>query len=259
MKWRRFLTILAMSILVVFGAAMSQSIQRDRSILDVATSPDYCPYEFVQTVDGIRTLVGFDIDLVKAIAQSLGYVLHFDEMHFNEVILALRSEKTDLAVAAITPTDERRKVVQFSSVYYEAKSSLVFRDRTPLEAEADLAGLKVGAKLDTVHAQRVQQWKDVEFVPFEQTGDILQSLKWHRIDAAVIDETIAEADVQTKEGLGWTTLPNEEPAGVAIAFPPNSPLVGRVNRVLRDLDASGFLDQLTIKWFDEYVCESASV
>lgn len=258
-KWRRFLIIIAVSILVALSATVWNQLNYERSRLTIATAPDFCPYEFIDPASGNAALIGFDIDLAKAIADSMDYTPTFETMPFTQLVPAVRSQRADIAIAAITPTEERQKVVNFSSVYYEARSLIITRNGSAIQSLPDLSGKRIGVKPGTVHEQVAMTVSDVEVVPFDHTSDTLQELKTGRIDGALIDRAIARKHINRQSEFKRSdfkriVLDNEQPAGVAIAAPKNSDLLTPIDSTLKRLRQNGTIDELILKWFDDYVC-----
>lgn len=259
MRWSWFLGIITLSLLVVVGVSMLTHSHSQRNVLTVATSPDYCPYEFVSNREGQRTLDGFDIDVMEAIATRLGTTVQFQEMPFSGILPELQTDKTDVAIAAITPTDERRRVSQFSKIYYEAESTVVSRPDFRVDEPVHLRDRRVGVKPGTVHELWVKTQTEKEIVPFQKAREGLRKLRLHRLDAVVMDRTVAEQYGIAQTDFYTLTLPNDEPAGVAIAFPRHSKLVSQVNGILDELESDGTLRELVVKWFDDYTCELAAI
>ncbi|MGB3493948.1 MAG: ABC transporter substrate-binding protein [Elainellaceae cyanobacterium] len=255
MRWGWFLGVITSSLLVVVGVSMLTHNHYQRNVLTVATSADYCPYEFVSITEGQRTLEGFDIDVMEAIATRLGTTVQFEEMPFSGIFPKLQTDKTDVAIAAITPTDERRRVSQFSKIYYEAQSTVVSRQDFRVDEPVNLKDRLIGVKPGTVHELWVKTQTEKEIVPFQKAREGLRKLRLRRLDAVVMDQTVAEKYGISQTDFCTLTLPNEEPAGVAIAFPRSSKLVGQVNRILDELESDGTLSELVVKWFDDYTCE----
>ncbi|MEB3213992.1 MAG: ABC transporter substrate-binding protein [Leptolyngbyaceae bacterium] len=254
MRWRPFLLIVCVSILIVIGTALANQRHQEARLLRVATAPDYCPYEFIESHNGVNHLMGFDIDLAKAISTELNTPLHFDLMPFNELLLALRSEDADLAIAALTPTDERKKVVSFSRVYHEVKSLIVSTADMEIEDVSDLSGRLIGVRPGTIHDRLAATVPDGERVFFDSTSTLLRAVTSKEIDAAILDAAIARHYLRRRWKVNTLALDNEAPSGVAIGLPKRSPLLGSVNQVLRHMRANGTLEELELKWFDEYVC-----
>jgi polar amino acid transport system substrate-binding protein len=253
-RWRQFLTIIGVSLVIALGTAVWNQMNYERSILQIATAPDFCPYEFIDTTSGSNQLVGFDVDLARAVADSMEYRPIFTTMPFSSLLPTLRSQRVDFAMSAITPTEERQKVVNFSSVYYEAQSVIIIRKGSAVQSLADISGKRIGVKPKTVHEQLAKTVPDGEIVPFDHTSDVLQELKTGRIDVAIIDRAIAKKHINRQSEFKRIVLENEQPAGVAAAFPQESPLLKGVNQELKRLRRNGTIEALVLQWFDDYVC-----
>ncbi|MDX1620361.1 MAG: transporter substrate-binding domain-containing protein [Nitriliruptorales bacterium] len=91
--------------------------------LTVCSDIPYAPFEFEE--DGEFT--GFDIDLMRAIAQKLGLELEVKAIGFDPIQsgTALNSDQCDVAASAMTITEEREENLNFSEPYYDAKQSLL--------------------------------------------------------------------------------------------------------------------------------------
>lgn len=87
-------------------------------------------------------------------------------------------------------------------------------------------------------------------IPLNKTGEIIQEVKAGRIDAAIIEDTIARGFVANNPDLVFNTIPNTESAGSAIAFSKGSELVDDFNRVLKQMKESGEIERLVKKWFE---------
>jgi len=259
MRWGWFLGLITASLLIVIGTSTLNYVHYQQNTLTVATSADYCPYEFVDVVDGQQAIQGFDVDVMEAIATQLGANVQFEEMPFSGIFPKLRTAEVEFAIAAITPTKERRRVAQFSKVYYEAQSTIVSRQDTRIDEPVKLQDYRVGVKPGTVHELWVKTQTQLDVVPFQKASEGLQKLQLRRLDAVVMDQIIANQHDISQTDFYTLTLPNEEPAGVAIAFPRNSRLVSRVNSILAELEADGTLSQLVVKWFDDYTCELETI
>jgi polar amino acid transport system substrate-binding protein len=218
--------------------------------LVMVTSADYPPYQFRKTDSGNSEIVGFDIDIAKYIAQKLGYKLEIRDVDFSGIIPALQSGRANFAMSGMTPTAERKKNVAFSDLYYEAKNTIVSQKTSNLKTPADLAGKKVGVELGTTQEKTAKALKDVQVVALNRPGSIIQDLKSKRLDAAILEDTVAKGYVAKNPELIYEPIPTtSEEAGSAIAFPKNSPLVNSFNQVLREMKQNGELQKLVTKWF----------
>jgi polar amino acid transport system substrate-binding protein len=218
--------------------------------LVMVTSADYPPYQFRQTDGGNNEIVGFDIDIAKYIAQKLGYELEIKDTDFSGIIPALQSKRADFAMSGMTPTAERKKNVDFSELYHESKNTIVSQKTSNLKNPADLAGKKVGVELGTTQEKTAKALKDVKVIALNKPGSIIQELKSKRLDAAILEDTVAKGYIANNPELIYQSIPTtSEEAGSAIAFPKNSPLVNSFNQVLREMKQTGELQKLVTKWF----------
>ncbi|WP_017303910.1 transporter substrate-binding domain-containing protein [Spirulina subsalsa] len=264
MKRRLFLFTLgfaaSLSIGAIAGCTNQTATTEDgKPILVMATSADYPPYEFYETGRGLGEPVGFDIDIARYITDKLGYGLQINDMDFNGIIPALQSKRADFAMAGMTPTEERRQSVDFSDVYYEAKNTIVARAGSGFKTFEDLAEKRVGVQLGSTQEQTTkEQAKEFPTMTVEsrnRVSEVIQEIKAGRIDAAIVEDTVAKGYIQNNPDLEFTTIENQEAAGSAIAFPQGSELVEKFNEVLAEMRESGELDRLVQKWFEDYFAE----
>jgi len=230
--------------------AVAQSAGKDQQKLVMVTSADYPPYEFRNTAAGEDEIIGFDIDIAKYITKELGFGLEIRDTDFSGIIPALQSRRADFAMAGMTPTAERQKNADFSEIYYEAKNTIVAKEGSNLKTPENLAGKKVGAQLGTIQEKEGKKIKGANLIPLNRTGEIIQEVKAGRIDAAIIENTIASGFVANNSDLEFNIIPNTEETGSAIAFPKGSELVDDFNRVLQQMKESGELKRVVKKWFE---------
>ncbi|MBD1903137.1 ABC transporter substrate-binding protein/permease [Trichocoleus sp. DQ-A3] len=255
-KWLfAILFSIALSISLLFGGwrsdrVFAQSPQYQGKKFVMVTSADYPPYEFRDTASGSADIVGFDVDIANYIAKELGFQLEIKDTDFSGIIPAVQSGRADFAMAGMTPTAERRKNVDFSDIYYEAKNTIVARKGSNLTTPESLAGKKVGVQLGSTQEKAAKEIKGTNLVALNKTGEIIQEVKSNRIDAAIIEDTIAKGFIANNPDLEFNTVPNTGEAGSAIAFAKGSPLVNDFNRVLGEMKQNGKIESLVTKWFE---------
>ncbi|MCA1994296.1 MAG: ABC transporter substrate-binding protein/permease [Coleofasciculus sp. S288] len=249
--------VLTINFIVGHGGvnkAIAQSSGGGKETLVMVTSADYPPYEFRETATGSNEIIGFDVDIAKYIANELGFELEIRDSDFNGIIPALQSRRADFAMAGMTPTAERRQNVDFSEIYYEARNTIVAKKGSNLTQSEDLAGKTVGIQLGSIQeteAKKIAETvKGITIKPLNKTSEIIQEVKAGRIDAAIIEDTIAKGFVGSNPDLEFNTIPNAEEAGSAIAFPKGSERVDDFNRVLQQMKENGELERLVKKWFE---------
>ena len=262
-KWLLFALLfsaaLLINILIGQGAinkVIAQAADAGRKLVMV-TSADYPPYEFRNTATGNNKIIGFDVDIAKYITKELGYQLEIRDTDFSGIIPALQSKRADFAMAGMTPTAERKKNVDFSNIYYEAKNTIVTKKGSSLKTPFELAGKTVGVQLGSTQEKAAQKFKDVKLKQLNRTSEIIQEVKAGRVDGAIVENSIATGFIANNPDLEFNTIPsNTEEAGSAIAFPQGSARVDDFNRVLAQMKQSGEIDKLVKKWFENKGTES---
>jgi len=216
--------------------------------LRVGTSADYPPYEFHKIVDGKDTIIGFDIEIVKAIAADLGVELVITDMGFDGLLTALQSGNIDMVIAGMTPTPERTEAVDFSDIYYTAVQKVIVRaeDAAAYTTIDSLAGKKVGAQLGAIQEGVVKdQMPQSELRALSKLPDLILDLKAGNVEAVVVEEPVAKAYIAANPELVLADVPlAQDEAGSAIAMPKGSAeLVEAVNATLARLTQEGKIDQ----------------
>lgn len=227
----------------------------ETKVLTMVTSPDYPPYEFYDTSSGTKEIVGFDVDIAKYIAKELKFELKINETNFDGLIPAIQAKKADFVMAGMTPNPERSKSVDFSTMYYDAKDTILALKGKNLTKADRLAGLKVGVQLGSIQESNLKEIakkvKDIQIVSLNKIPEIVQEVKSKRIDAAIVEDTVATGFRSGNADIEFNVLPAIAPSGAAIAFPKGSTNVEDFNRVLKQMKDSGEIDRLATKWFSE--------
>lgn len=251
--WLIAISFLAVLVINMIAGGIDQVVAQsgaNREKLVMVTSADYPPYEFRDTATGKNEIIGFDVDIAKRITQELGFELEIRDSDFNGLIPALQAGRADFVMAGMTPTPERKKNVDFSDFYYEAKNTIVAKKGSNLKKPEDLAGKKVGVQLGSIQEKEAKKFKDVKLASLNKTSEIIQEIKSGRIKAAIIEDTIAKGFIANNSDLEFKTIPNTEASGSAIAFPKGSKRVADFNRILQKIKDSGELESLVKKWFE---------
>ncbi|MDF5737850.1 MULTISPECIES: ABC transporter permease subunit [unclassified Nostoc] len=248
-------TMALISIITGYSHSLKAASSLGKDTLTMITSPDYPPYEFYDTKQGERQIVGFDVDIAKTLAQELGFKLQVIESDFNGLIPALQAKRADFVMAGMTPTPERQKNVDFSIIYYQAKDTIVAPKNSNLKQTKDLAFKKVGVQLGTIQEQNAkkiaQKVTGIQLKQLNRVPEVIQEIKSGRIDAAIVEDTVARGFAQANPDLEFNVIPSDEVSGSAIAFPKGSGLVKPFNKVLQQMKSKKELEKLVTKWFSQ--------
>jgi polar amino acid transport system substrate-binding protein len=102
---------------------INDQVDRSKGKLVMATNAEFPPFEY--TEEG--NIVGFDVDMANAVCDYLGYELQIVDMAFDSVIPAVMGGQADIAVAALSVTEERQQQVLFSDAYETTHQVIVVR------------------------------------------------------------------------------------------------------------------------------------
>jgi polar amino acid transport system substrate-binding protein len=122
----------------------------DRGTVLVSTDANYPPQSSVDQATG--DLVGFDIDVAKAMGEALGLTPEFKTVQWETVIPGLQTGKWDVSIGSMTITAERQKQVGFTVPYYYTSGQVFVKKGGPqITGAADLKGKKVGVGAATTY------------------------------------------------------------------------------------------------------------
>jgi arginine/lysine/histidine transporter system substrate-binding protein len=253
-------SILAVGILAACGASeqpassggeAGDSGSDDEKVLIMGTSADYPPFEYIDTAKG-DDIIGFDVDLANALAEKLGYKVQVEDIEFSGLVQALKSGQVDIVLAGMSPTEERKKNIDFTDIYYTARHMIVTKKDSGIEKLEDLKGKTVGVQLGSIQegkANDIAEEIDIKVENRNRIPEIVQELMTGRFDAAIIEDTVATGYFESNEDLNGFVIEDEEELGSAIALPKDSELTDDFNKALQEMKDSGELEELVLKWF----------
>ncbi|PLS15332.1 ABC transporter substrate-binding protein [Bacillus sp. M6-12] len=259
-KWLSILltSILLAGILAACGTSEKEEAtnggEGEKKVLTMGTSADYPPFEYVETAKSDE-VIGFDVDLAKAIAGKLGYEVKVKDIDFGGLIPAIEAKQVDFVLSGMTPTEERKKSVDFSDIYYTAHHMFVTKKDSGIEKPEDLKGKTVGVQMASIQEglakDMVEKSKiDLKIENRNRIPEIFQELNAGRFDAAIIEDTVAKGYLKENKDLaGHVIDEGSEEAGSAIAFAKGSKLTEDFNKELNAMKENGELEKLVLKWF----------
>lgn len=210
--------------------------------LTVATSlpaPGFWDGATVEDLTG-----GFEWGIARALAARFDLELRVVDVPFEQVV-AGDLDGADMALAQITVTDERRRVLDFSQPYYVDDAGVV------LPAGDELTDLKTAkerrwaVQRDTVEEDVLDDHvrPDTDPVLFDDAVAAIDAVAGGRADAALVDLSTALVLTATREDV-TTASRITVPRGMAVAFAPGSVNVETVDAALRSFDADRTLTDL---------------
>ena len=236
------------AILLLSSFVACAKVEKKSRHLVVATDASYQPFEFY---DSKRELVGFDIDLLRAVGEKSGFAVEFKNQPFDGIIAGLETGKYDAVISAMTITPERAQQVLLSEPYYDAGQVIVVRaDDTNINGFSDLAGKRLGVQRGTTGAIKAKEVPDAQIAEFDTIDLAFLALGNGTVAAVINDEPTSHSIVATKPGFRLVGVPlTEEKYGIALRKDATE-LAEQINTALAALKADGTLDRLKAKWIE---------
>jgi polar amino acid transport system substrate-binding protein len=218
----------------------------------VGTDAAYAPFES-QNEKG--EIVGFDIDVTKAIAAKAGIEVKFVNTPWEGIFNALGQGDRDMIVSAVTITDERKQTMDFSDPYFDAQQLIAVKDNSKIAKFTDLKKLKVGVQTGTTGDEAVTKLlgkTSTNIKRFESTPLALKELESGGVDAVVADNGVVIHYVANNPGGKFKTVSDKEfvPEQYGIALKKgNTELQAKLNQGLAAIKADGTYDRIYAQYF----------
>jgi polar amino acid transport system substrate-binding protein len=244
------------TILAAFALALGLT-SANAQTLTVGAYPANPPWEFKNEQDEFE---GFEVDMVREIADRLGMDLAISDMGFQALFAATASGRIDLAISTITITNERLENQAFTQGYYDADLSLVTRQGR-LEGLEDMRGQPVGA----IAASTGERWVNAnaethgfgELRTYPTQQGLLLDVLAGRIAGAVGDVTGFVFAAQEMPDLHIAeVIPTGDRYGMML--PQGSDLLEPVNDAISAMKEDGTMAEIYERWLGQPPAEGSS-
>ncbi|PKO04660.1 MAG: basic amino acid ABC transporter substrate-binding protein [Chloroflexi bacterium HGW-Chloroflexi-3] len=214
----------------------------------VGTDATFPPFEMVD--ETTKEYIGFDMDLIRAIAIEAGLNIVIESKPFDIVLSDLELCKIDMAIAAITITDERKTKFLFSEPYVDAGQIITVKaGNTSITGKADLNGKIIGAQLGTTGEIEAKAIEGVVYKPYDTYDLAFLELINGQIDAVIADNPTALGFIEMNPGKLMTVgeVFTSEFYGIAICND-RQDLLDKINPALNAVIESGYAEELAAKY-----------
>jgi ABC-type amino acid transport substrate-binding protein len=254
--WRaRVVISAALLLLFLTGLAFADGLEeaRRRGKLLVGVKTDFPPFGYL---DGSGTIQGFDADLARHLGKTL-----FEDPPGVELVPVtsggripfLYSGWIDIIIASMTATEDRRRVLEFSTPYFTSGSLLLVPKESPIQGLQDLAGRTVAVLAGSVQERDLAQIApDARRAAFERLPEAVAALRQKRADALAQDDLFVLAAAKADPDLraaGHSFLPR--PYVIAVRKG-ETRFIAWVNAQLGRMKSDGTFQRLWQKHFGEF-------
>lgn len=238
--------LVGMILATVMAAALVTGCgKKEDNTLIVGTEAGFAPYEYMKG----NEVVGIDMDIAKAIADSMGKELVIKNMEFDGALMQVQNGTIDFVAAGVSVTEERLEKMDFSIDYVDTTEVVVVNKNNPALASADaesLAGKIIGVQQGNV----ADSWVDENTEPnevkrYSKFVQAAEDLKNNRIDCIVMDQYPAEELVATNPELAILDgILFEDKYAIAVKKG-NKELLDQINKVIQQLQDEGKIEEFT--------------
>jgi len=257
---KKFSQSLAVAAIVASAAAMVTMPAQARDMdeiregtFQVVNSGAYPPFSFVNTKG---ELVGFDVDIARAMAEKMGVEVNVQSSPWNGIIAAMVGGRFDACICSMSKTEERQKVLNFSNPYYSAGLSVWVQGGTDdINSIDDFAGKKVGSTLGETGNQWAVENGEGKWTnqTFQGLPSMMNGLTTGRIDLMIADDVpVLVAMQEDSPDIKMVDVGDLPRWPAAISIQKDRPeLLKALNTALAEIKADGTYQEIVDKWIGE--------
>jgi len=217
--------------------------------LVIAMSGEFQPFSYFED----NELTGFDYDIGVAIAEEMGLEPKTETGAFDTLIQGVKSQRYDVLIASMTPTEERDRAVDFTDSYYTSGATMFVPQDSDCEDPTAMDSPKVGVASGTTYQTFLEdEGLAGEVVTFTSDVTALQDVDAGRLDGAMTDRLVGLYQIDRAERdlrACGDPLYSEEPAFAVDEG--NTALVDQLNEALATIKADGTYAEISKKWFGQ--------
>jgi polar amino acid transport system substrate-binding protein len=218
------------------------------------------PYPPFSSKDASGKWVGWEIDLMDAVCAQMNEKCELVEVAWDGIIPALQAKQFDLIWSSMSITDERKKTIDFSDMYYNTPSMLIGANNGDKDIAPDhLKGKIIGVQVSTTHERYAQKFfgaAGAEIKTYSTQDEANNDLAAGRLDYVQADASALDAFLQTDQGKACCESKGMVPedaetlgSGVGAGIrKEDTALKDKLNAALAALAAAGKFTELTAKY-----------
>lgn len=233
---------------VGFFAIALGSVQAQELV--VGSSATYRPFAYESPT---KEIVGYDVDIIKAVAQKAGLKIKIVNTPWTGIFAALNNGDVDLVISGVTINDKRKQSYDFTAPYFEARQLIAVPQTSNVKGLQDLAGKKVGVVTGSTGddiSSRAFGKTNPDIRRFESTPVVISELANSGLDAAIGDNGVIAFRVQEHKQLKTVSDASfpKEYFGIVVKQG-NKALQDKLNAGLAAIKADGSYATIYKKWF----------
>lgn len=232
-------------------STLNKVIQKGELV--VGMDPGYMPFEMK---DKKGNIIGFDVDIAKLMAKSMGVKLKLIPTAYDGIIGGILADKFDIIISGMTITQERNLKINFSDPYANVGQTLIVQKKyqgknwRDLDKEGKVIVTKLGV---TGEFAAKRMFKKASIKTFDTEADAVQEILNGKADAFIYDKPYNIIFMGEKGGsniIHWTKELTYEPIGFGIRKG-DADFINWLNNFLKQIKGDGKYDAIYKKWFED--------
>lgn len=224
--------------LAACSSSTSEETEVETVTISVAVSPDYAPYESLDT-DG-ETIIGFDADMVALFPSYLNtddteYEFEWVQMNFDNIVTQIQAGQVDIGVSGFTYDEDRK--VSWSDPYTASGQVAVVAGDSDIDSIEDLEGKVIAVQSGSTAEDAAATIADADVVSVTNVQEIFSALTSNQYDAVICDMAVAN---NYSEAQGFKVLDEVilDEKNYIIAAEDNDEMIELINSALEQFLAS---------------------
>jgi len=238
--------VLFLVVLLCFGT----SAFAGRTIV-VAVPATIPPIAFV---DDDGQLAGYSIDYINAAAKAAGFELVLKNVAWSGIFAGLVQGEFDAICGAVSITEKRKNVVDFTDKYFDVRHVLVVRSNSVVKSLGELKGKRVGGKIGSTDFQALSEIEGLEPIGYDEVSSLLKALNDNYVEAVVYAEPMVRYYIEKRYNgsLKVAAVANEknrDQLGIAVKKG-NSEVLDLLNKGIAAVAGSPAEKEMEKKWLN---------
>jgi polar amino acid transport system substrate-binding protein len=255
---KKMITLFSLLVMVTlfakatFAAAPADTLAevKKKGVLVAGVKDSLPPFGYID--EKTRTIVGYDIDFINAIAKKLGVKADLKPVTSASRMPQLQEGNIDIIAATMTKNAERAKVIDFSNTYFFTGQKFITK-KGSVKSLKDLEGKKIGTAKGSTSEQNVKKSIPTATVlSFDDYPQALLALQQGKVQGVTTDEAILAGLLAKSPMKDQLEIPNiqisDEPYGLGMRKGDKN-FVDFVNKTIIEMEKSGEAKKIFEKWF----------
>jgi polar amino acid transport system substrate-binding protein len=218
------------------------------------------PYPPFTSKDASGKWVGWEVDFMNALCKEIGETCAIEEVAWDGIIPALQSKKFDAIMSSMSVTDERKKTISFSSIYYNSAAVIIGPKSDDKDFSPEhLSGKNIGVQVSTTHSRYLDKYyapKGAVIKTYATQDEANNDLAAGRLDYVMADGVALDAFLSSEQGVACCEQKGAVPldveilgAGVGFGIrKDDTALIEKINAGIKTMADKGLFAPITSQW-----------